>query len=112
MTTKARSYKIPSMVMFFTSTGLTALEPIRMPVVRQYRMFVPDFSITYRKKHKTLRSAFRTTAKNYSLIPFFSILYIINIKIELKTYTLSSSLSYNEVDSKLRIEQSDNPHIY
>lgn len=109
MTTKAHSYKIPSMVMFFTSTGLTALEPIRMPVVLQYRMFVPDFSITYRKKHKTLRSVFLTTAKNSSLY----ILSIITIKRELANLnTLSSSLRYNEVDSKLRIKQSDNPQIY
>jgi hypothetical protein len=74
---EAQSYEIPSMVIFFTSTGLTALEPIRMPVVLQYRIFVPDFSITYRKKHKTLRSdeLFLTTARNYSRITSFNSLY-------------------------------------
>ena len=49
MTTRADCCEIPSIVIFFTNTGLTALEPIRMPVVLQYSMFVPDFNITYKK---------------------------------------------------------------
>ena len=56
LTTKTDCCDIPSIVIFFTKTGLTALEPIRMPVVLQYNMFVPDFSITWKEKHKTLRS--------------------------------------------------------
>ena len=55
VTTKADCCEIPSIVIFFTSTGLTALEPIRMPVVLQYSMFVPDFNITCKEKHKMLK---------------------------------------------------------
>lgn len=37
---------LPSIWMFLSSTGLTIFPPTRMPVVLQYRMFVPDFRFT------------------------------------------------------------------
>lgn len=38
---------LPSIWMFLSRTGLTIFPPIRMPVVLQYKMFVPDFRLTY-----------------------------------------------------------------
>ena len=32
--------------MFLSSTGLTIFPPTRMPVVLQYKMFVPDLRLT------------------------------------------------------------------
>lgn len=32
--------------MFFSNTGFTIFPPTRIPVVLQYRMFVPDLRVT------------------------------------------------------------------
>lgn len=40
----------PSIWMFLSNTGLTFLPPTRMPVVLQYRMFIPDFRLTWRQR--------------------------------------------------------------
>lgn len=55
---------LPSIVMFFTRTGFTTFDPMRIPVVLQYNIFVPDFKVTC----KNNGMAISTPPQRYSFI--------------------------------------------
>lgn len=94
-----------------SSTGLTIFTPTRMPVVLQYRMFVPDFRFTYKqkdmhtvKKHTNIMLSLRTQAESdaycvgvpFSVVSDFNPLLVISLGHFLALFVLDLNTKHTQ----------------